>query len=519
MQYTPALLELNLISRIRHVKCDEEKPACLKCRSTGRTCDGYLTNTKRRTPVETIATPSSPDFASSQILHAHHFSIVTGLTPSISGTTQERHCFEYFRFQIGQELSYVLLPESTYKYVLQACHSDDAIKSAVIAIGSMGQRLRVNHLLTSDNTQANGLQDFAQLQYCKALRHLRAQMCSDPARSVELAIISCFLFTIFEFLQGNDAGSLVHLRSGLNILRRESKTNGVTPGRDSLRREITRIFSVLDMAATMWLGLRSLQSPAIMPLEEWASFAPDPPSLNHFLDLDDAAAALNYQITRMYQCRRWVTPSDISSIINCPKAYAQCRDFMAELEQWPAALDALLDSMEQSALNVEMQNRVSVMQMNYKTVVIQTTLCLERRDEQYVGDEHEAEYRQILSLAESIIFPMDEATKSRIDGVILANNRGPNPMPLFSFFAGIIHPLFVVAVNCRNLSASQEAVSLLSTTPWREGAWDSCSMARIAGRKILELQAEGYYDEGLGSVFGLYVDRPMRSPSDGASLG
>lgn len=28
--------------RIRHVKCDQLKPACGRCTSTGRTCDGYV---------------------------------------------------------------------------------------------------------------------------------------------------------------------------------------------------------------------------------------------------------------------------------------------------------------------------------------------------------------------------------------------------------------------------------------------------------------------------------------------
>lgn len=30
-----------LLDRIRRIKCDEAKPACLKCTSTGRSCDGY----------------------------------------------------------------------------------------------------------------------------------------------------------------------------------------------------------------------------------------------------------------------------------------------------------------------------------------------------------------------------------------------------------------------------------------------------------------------------------------------
>src|SRR2546423_4181892 len=37
-------------SRIRHIKCDEGKPACLKCTSTGRKCDGYQQSFERKEP-------------------------------------------------------------------------------------------------------------------------------------------------------------------------------------------------------------------------------------------------------------------------------------------------------------------------------------------------------------------------------------------------------------------------------------------------------------------------------------
>jgi hypothetical protein len=39
------------------VKCDETKPSCLKCSTTGRTCDGYVESSARagggKTPVST----------------------------------------------------------------------------------------------------------------------------------------------------------------------------------------------------------------------------------------------------------------------------------------------------------------------------------------------------------------------------------------------------------------------------------------------------------------------------------
>jgi hypothetical protein len=495
--------------RIRHVKCDEEKPACNKCYSTGRKCDGYLLNIQRRTQKnEDVVPPSSPGLSVAKLVHARQLSIATILSPDISGTTQERRCFEYFRYEIGQELSIAMNLDRAHHFVLQASHSDDAIKSAVIAIGSMGHRLRVNTLLTSENQQANALQDFAQSQYCKALKILRAQICNDPAGNIDLAIMSCFLFTIFEFLQGNDAGALVHLRSGLNILQREDGTCGSTLNQDLLRQEIIRIFSIMDMSATRWLGLKSFQSSSIMPLE---TLEPAPMSLNHFMNMNEAASSLGYHMSRMYHFRRWANFHGTTPDNKHPSVYIRHQDLMMKLERWPMAMDSFLNTSDQAALSVEELHRISVMQMNYLTTIIENTLCMDRPDEPHTGGRFDTEFLQIISLGKSIILPMNDVTRSRVERIVAANNGCIDPVPLFSFFAGIIHPLFFVAITCRKLSLAQEAVLLLSSKPWREGAWDSATMAGIAEKKIRQLQTEGCYDDVLHLAPDHHVDLPLRS--------
>ncbi len=86
-------------------------------------------------------------------MRSHRSLIPAPLNLAVTGTTQERQSFEYICLQIGQELSTALHSEPTYQFVLQACHTDDAVKAAVIAIGSMGQRLRINQVLTSNNQE------------------------------------------------------------------------------------------------------------------------------------------------------------------------------------------------------------------------------------------------------------------------------------------------------------------------------------------------------------------------------
>ena len=37
----PRIYTLIILARVRHIKCDEEKPICLRCKSVGFTCEGY----------------------------------------------------------------------------------------------------------------------------------------------------------------------------------------------------------------------------------------------------------------------------------------------------------------------------------------------------------------------------------------------------------------------------------------------------------------------------------------------
>jgi hypothetical protein len=54
----------------------------------------------------------------------------------------------------------------------------------------------------------------------------------------------------------------------------------------------------------------------------------------------------------------------------------------------------------------------------------------------------------------------------------------------FAFTIGIIHPLYITTLNCADASVSHEAVDMLTSKHWKEGAWDSLVMARIAREQL-----------------------------------
>lgn len=425
-------------------------------------CDGYL--------------PEKPRI-SAAIFHKKAQTSSTELIPiaptpsvGITGTNRERRGFAYFCWETGQDIGQALKLDLAYRLILQTSHSNPAVRCAVVALGSIGERLHINNVLTLENKQANSCHEFAQVQYCKALKHLREQIINDPRHSEDLAIILCFLFILFDFLQGNDTASMVHLRSGLNMLRRQDGPP------DLLRQELLRIFSIMDLQATLWIGLKTFQCPMLIPVIP----GHPPVKLEPFFYIEDAATSLNFQIMRMYYFRRHIT-NEIGEQ-RSPNALASKRDLETQLERWPLALERLLIDLE-PGMSGETLHRVLVMRMNYITTRIALAACL-HEDEEQVFLAHLPHFRDVISLAKTVIRPMDDLVKARVQRIVAANNADINPIAIFSFYAGVVQPLYMTAIQCTNVALCREAIELLSSPPWREGAWDSATMARMAERRV-----------------------------------
>jgi hypothetical protein len=75
----------NGLPRVRRVKCGEERPACIRCTSTGRTCDGYPQIEEESLHLDPFVSPSSHSSSSSS----------ASLAGSPEATTYSRKLFIY----------------------------------------------------------------------------------------------------------------------------------------------------------------------------------------------------------------------------------------------------------------------------------------------------------------------------------------------------------------------------------------------------------------------------------------
>ncbi|KAI1659968.1 hypothetical protein F4813DRAFT_352589 [Daldinia decipiens] len=259
--------------RIRRVKCDETKPACTRCTSTGRKCDGYdgAPPPRPKKPASSspdqLATPfPTPTTATDGYLGARNsfaaayrgnsaLQILRPLAADIQGTEEERLYFHRFRqaAEAGLALHTSSLGASFWRRLVpQVGHSDPAVRHALIALGaahesmqlqrgqsyqtmktkhpaprissrsgSPAERSRASTPPPEDTYQcADQLELFMIQQYNLSIYHLQRHVQpGSPPESVETTLICCLIFVCIETSRGNEAAALAHVANGLQIIK------------------------------------------------------------------------------------------------------------------------------------------------------------------------------------------------------------------------------------------------------------------------------------------------------------
>jgi hypothetical protein len=161
-------ISLTAIHRVRRLKCDLTKPACMRCTSTGRPCDGYG-------PLAIASLPFD-----------------------IPGTEQERRSYHYFRLQTSAAILGSQDAAFWTASLLQLSWKQPAIKHALIAMASLHEALESTnwYLQASDNDLGRRLRLFSCAQYSNAIQ-LVLQSTSTSRLPLEVLIVLCLLVSIY----------------------------------------------------------------------------------------------------------------------------------------------------------------------------------------------------------------------------------------------------------------------------------------------------------------------------------
>ncbi|KAF6824328.1 C6 zinc finger domain protein [Colletotrichum plurivorum] len=199
-----------LTCKIRKIKCDEGKPFCNRCTSTGRKCDGY---SAEPATVLRWQRPQTLQYEGS------------------SSSDEEARALQYYCERVAPVLAGPTNPYFWTHLVVQFSNFEPAVKHSVIAIGLLFGDLEAGIDPHLDEV---------------ALRHYNAAIFElKPVQNKGLVLLVCLLFVCIELLQSNRDGAVRHCNHGLAILE-------ISCSQPWIREHLLPIFRRLSLLPAMY---------------------------------------------------------------------------------------------------------------------------------------------------------------------------------------------------------------------------------------------------------------------------
>ncbi|OBT80213.1 hypothetical protein VF21_00694 [Pseudogymnoascus sp. 05NY08] len=421
-----------LTCKIRHVKCDESKPHCTRCLSTGRACDGY-------SPL-----PPSHTITHSPTRNSTLSPLPSALTPLLPGTPSEQHSFHTFSTCTTAHLAGLFTSPFWSRHVLQASLHEPSIYHAAVALGALNGGL--------------GLDDeFAVRQYVKAIRCLTKPGCG---RRVDVTLIAFFASqtgpgpvwdAAYPVTPYTPLPALREL-----VMRLDTQATQLLPSRRTRLRPVSA--PCTDYTFT------SLEEAKRAGDELWNyslyTLQPSPPSFS-----SPSPSSCSY------------TPSDEDEDDGPPEQLhpplSASRIHLVRLQaQYSAALHDFLTT--HPAEKARERIAGEVLRLHDAVATLSLSPASLANSEEAWG-AYTPQFAAILSLSKSILDVEDMLGSS--DGGLKSKGR-------VGLDTGVLGPLYLVALRCRDPVVRREAVQLLGREGRREGLWDSTLLAGVAERVV-----------------------------------
>ncbi|KAK2047281.1 hypothetical protein LZ31DRAFT_564021 [Colletotrichum somersetense] len=437
------------------LKCDLSQLSCLKCRSTGRTCDGYGEmsptskikaesgyhhngNSNRKEACNSYHPYSMTSAYQSNQWHAeHHDLIPQNLGPFIILPVTEPYEIEamsFFELMSIKHLNEYYPSESWRNTLMFFSQTVPSVQSAATALALIYRDYLNNdctahgHQLPSSTDQSLGKAPL--LHYNRAIRLLLSQETCDSTERTVITLMVCHLFTCSDNLAGNYVQATEHLRGGVEL----SCSIGMASFNSNSTHDDIRPSGIRAPIAQVSRQIRRLDMQAVTFLVDWVPadlqdtlVSQIPPSDGAFQSLDQAADHLQILAVRVMGLRNTeqrTTPMD--QIM--PKPALEKDVVYGQLETWSGLFENML-----------------------------------QRDSSYQPDFTRYPLVSLLRLRH---------THHRV---------------------GILPVLYIIGAKCRHPLVRREALGILRRQPMREAVRDSIVAAKVVER-IIEVEEGGLGD-------------------------
>jgi hypothetical protein len=453
-------------TRIRKVRCDEERPSCRRCTSTGRKCDGYdpdVVTYARRFKLETVTETKEAKERKEIAPHP-------GLISHPSRNAEELRSFHFFCSVTAPSFFGGFDQDLWNRAIPRACQVNPAVWHAVTSLGSLHERFIIGY----DSHLPEELSDtrihFGVQQFNQAVRRLLGNGDRRPRDAIDKGIVLtvCVLFTAICNLQGLQKQAFVHLRGGLKLLEEalqepESSAQSIIP-----IRLIQPVFTSLDTQARAILDGETLKTWHFNPVDALKNVAEKETDVSFTpLELSFAAQSLFNNIIHSLQVLEETDPP--------PEQAAAILALHEKYRTHFEVLCAVLVTLKSSTPTLDRRAKVLVSLAEIDLVLGRMLLSLGPLKGDMRWDVFVPEFSKLLSLCSQVLALESENISRR---------------PVFSPSANIVQSLWLLTARCRDPRLRRKAIELLEQYPRREGIWDSTVVARVAAM-LVEIEETG----------------------------
>ncbi|PSN61511.1 hypothetical protein BS50DRAFT_152970 [Corynespora cassiicola Philippines] len=470
--------------RARKIKCDRGRPACKRCVSTGRVCEGYGVWGGGNNPSN-----QKWPMARAPLL------VAQAISPMASGrlSPDERVYTEWFVQNTAARMSGVFISTFWHTLILQANFHETAILHATVALAAAHKRHMLSLDAPNDDESLDEEERYTLCQYNKAITHIRPFFANKDRASVRVVLITCMIFTCLEFLRGRYQTGHQHLRNGLRLLEE-------THPHDNSSEDawLFEVFFTLNVQTALFqysLTPKQMQRPPPLPS------IPSSTQFDNILQARQSLDRFSNMTYRLYAEQR--LPED-------PRPYTEmllCQRFVSEsLSNWKSAFDGLQTNLltgSAQALSRFDTYALYILHINYTLTTILAATCLRREDEM-VFDHHTPSFNSIL---EQLVNLMKLVSPQK-----LTTDPTASGCERWAFCAdmGVIPPLYYTAIKCRVLHLRRRAIELLRLANNQEGIWDATLCAAIAEVAIRDEELRsGFHINANGSPLGEHESEAM----------
>ena len=446
-QRTPLLdrTEADLfVFRRRHVKCGEERPRCSRCKSSGRTCEGYETIRIAQTSTNTdgglLLTWSQP------------------LAAVPGASADESLAFKYFEYSCASIVHNEFKYRPLFQYILQVAHAERSVWHATVALGSLQKPVNAPQV-------GNG-RTFSFDQYGKAVKILNRSLGSRGNVDSETILASSLLLATFEILQKEFMKGSQHVNGSLNYLCdlvQSRKDDNVVFS------SFVDVFARLTISTSIFGGK---QTKVFLDPFEWLS-------TNLGYEREFSMETAGYGVLFCLSAMRFLEdPWQINSpprMIdeNDDEHYQAYRELLLNsIKFWEDAMHRLEASIQDAA--VEHRATLLKIYIKYCKLAVSTLAIHEAESTEMRYDCFHPKFHSLLDLCTRFMSCGDPET----------HERGGLRYPSFTIHIGVIHILWYVVIKCRDPGTRREALRLLKHCHHDEGdTFDGLMIAGYADSK------------------------------------